>query len=49
MTATNGEGDRRAERTLFIVHSLKFERETATSKNIAIIKFLNQNYYNLIL
>ena len=34
----NGEGDRRAEGILFLVHLLKFESDTATSKNIAIIK-----------
>jgi len=38
MSATNGEGDRRAEGILFLVNLLKFESDTATSKNIAIIR-----------
>jgi len=34
----NGEGDRRAEGILFLVNSLIFECDTATSKNMAIIR-----------
>ena len=34
----SGEGDRRAERIIFLVHLLKFESDTATSKNIEIIR-----------
>ena len=43
MSAINGEGDRRAEGVLFLVHLLKFESDTATSKNIAIIR-VNQKF-----
>ena len=41
MSARNVEGDRRAEGILFLVHLVKFESETATSKNIAIIRNFN--------
>jgi len=37
MSATNGEGKRRAEGITFLVHLLKFDSDTETSKNIAII------------
>jgi len=33
-----GKNDRRAERFLFLVHLLKFESDTATSKDISIIR-----------
>mgnify|MGYP000552436606 CR=1 FL=1 len=38
MSATNGEGDRPTERIIFLVHLLKLDSDTATSKTIAIIK-----------
>ena len=38
MGATNGEGDIRAEKIIFLVNLLKFENDTETSKNIAIIR-----------
>ena len=39
-SSTNGKGGRR-EAGIFLVHSFKFERDTATSKNIAIIMIIN--------
>ena len=33
-----GKNDRRAERFLFLVHLLKFESDTATSKDISRIR-----------
>jgi len=38
MSATNWEGERRAEGIIFLVHLLKFESDTAASKNIRIIR-----------
>jgi len=48
MSVTNREDERRAEGIICLVHLLKFESDTATSKNIAIIWF-TKIYYNLLL